>query len=107
MPSDQSEQNLRKEMSGLLFGVTPDVGMELLLREPIFTCFLTRNANELIKLRDLHGIALEIELKAHQSRWMIDRYTEPKHQERVIFVFCSYVQAWEFSNHSNFIEPCC
>lgn len=94
-------------MSGLLFGVTPDVGMELLLREPIFTCFLTRNTNELTKLRDLHGIALEIELKAHQSRWMIDRYTEPKHQERVIFVFCSYVQAWEFSNHSNFIEPCC
>ena len=74
------DQVLLKEMSGILFGVTADRGLELLLQEPIIHAFQSNNADELKRLADQFKSGFDVAMGNCKARWMISESSSPKEQ---------------------------
>ncbi|MBU1222145.1 KAP family NTPase [Myxococcota bacterium] len=62
-------QTLIKELSGLLFGVNKETGMELLLNEPIKLALKNGDSEEINQLQQKFGSAFKIAWKAGESQF--------------------------------------
>ena len=101
------DQDLLKEMSGILFGVTANRGLELLLQEPIIHAFQSNNANELIELANRFKNGFEVAMRNCKVRWMISESLSPEEQWHPSIALSALLDGYDLPQRKEYVEPFC
>ena len=94
-------------MSGILFGVTADRGLELLLQEPIIHAFQSNNADELKRLADQFKSGFDVAMGNCKARWMISESLSPKEQWRPSIALSALLDSYDLPQRKEYVEPFC
>lgn len=70
-PSAKSATTIKKEVAGLMFGVTSDKGMQLLLTPEITSAVSKGDSEQLSKLEKTHKEAFWVSLRACKDKWLV------------------------------------
>ncbi|WP_345844503.1 P-loop NTPase fold protein [Shewanella algae] len=68
--TDNDKSNILSEIAGLLFGVTKDKGLQLLLGPEIYSSFKDGDGNRLQTLAQQHGYGFWVAYESSRSLWM-------------------------------------
>lgn len=83
-PVIHKESKIKPELAGLLFGVSADKGIQLLLAPEIKSSISEGNGEKLYKLKESHKDAFWLALRVSENAWMIQDKTSDDYIIKII-----------------------
>lgn len=104
LPTIKDTSSVKAELAGLLFGVNPDKGVQLLLVPEITSALSNGNSDKLKELEATHSEAFWLAFRASEDKWQLTETSSDEMRINTTIALATFAQSSQITRYVKRIE---